>query len=331
LCYARAEEADQMSEAVTQRVEPSEAELRAIVSKHLTAGMRDARIVHHHCNTHAYITMEDGAQVVVRICDGPWWTEKPDKVDKFTAERYAWDRLGQIDSVETPRVIAIGTDETIVPYPYLIMTHVAGTPMCDVFTTLDPDEQIRLVEQLGAVAGRIHALPVDPESVPSEAMRWEGHSDDLRKQLDESVARGLITTRVRDRVEGLLSAHSSRLAAMDDDVVFLHGDLHFGNVLLQQNVGQWRLSGLVDAELAGIGPRGRELRALEPFSFRSCTTPRIREAFLRGYGEGFALDDYKLAYLTAELDPDYLNVELVKTIESADFSEDLGWIRIFKS
>jgi Ser/Thr protein kinase RdoA (MazF antagonist) len=109
----------------------------------------------------------------------------------------------------------------------------------------------------------------------------------------------------------------------------LHGDLHFGNVLLQNRNGRWDITGLVDAELAGIGPRGRELRALEAFSFREYADIGMRNAFLKGYGKGFSLDDYKLAYLTSELYPDFLNTELVKIIESADFSEDLGWIRIF--
>jgi aminoglycoside phosphotransferase (APT) family kinase protein len=310
------------------RKSPDHAQLRAVTSKHCPSAMRDARVVHHHCNTHAYVTLEDDTRVVIRICDGPWWTEKPDKIAKFKSERFAWDMLKQVDGIRTPQVIAIETDEAILPYPFLIMTHVPGTPMWEIFPTLPQGEQIRLLEELGAVAHKIHALPI-PEDVPDEVMRWGRLSDDLRKHLQDLVSRGLVTSVVHDRVEQVFSACSQQFEAMDEDMVFLHGDLHFGNILLEQNDGQWRISGLVDAELAGIGPRGRELTALEQFSFRDLKLPGMREAFLRGYGPGYGRVDYKLAYLVAELDPDYLNSELLRVIESADVPESFSRLHIF--
>lgn len=138
-----------------------------------------------------------------------------------------------------------------------------------------------------------------------------------------------MTNSARDRVEHLLSVYSEQLAAMDEDIVFLHGDLHFGNVLLEQDTGGWHISGLVDAELAGIGPRGRELTALEQFSFRDLTLPGKREAFLRGYGSGYETDDYKLAYLVSELDADFLNPQLLGEVESTKYSEGLDWVDVF--
>lgn len=308
---------------------PSEGQLRAIMSKRFPADIADARVVHHHCNTHVYVTLDDGTQVVVRICDGPYWTEKADRVGKFKSEQFAWETLGRVDGILTPYVITVDTDEAVVPYPYLIMTHVPGTQMSEVFPTLPHDHQVQLLEEFGALASRIHCMPVDLANVPREVMRWSGLDSDLRGYLLDLTARGLMTAHAHDRLQRLLDLHSTRLAAMDDDVVFLHGDLHFGNILLQQDNERWRICSLVDAELAGIGPRGRELTALEQFSFRQLSEPGMRDAFLRGYGDAYARDDYKLAYLTSELDPDWLNAGLLSTIESADFSDDLDWIDIF--
>lgn len=167
---------------VVKRNHPNEAQLRSVVSKHFASGVKDAQVVHHHCNTHAYVTLEDDARVVIRICDGPWWTEKADKIAKFKSEQFAWDTLKQLKGIRTPQVVAIEIDEAILPYPFLIMTHVPGAPMWDVFPKLSQDEQIGLLEELGAVAHSIHALPI-PEVIPDQVRRWGRLSDDLRENL----------------------------------------------------------------------------------------------------------------------------------------------------
>jgi aminoglycoside phosphotransferase (APT) family kinase protein len=312
-----------------ERVVPDEAQLHAIVSRHYPSDVRVAQVVHHHCNTHAYLTMEDDTRVVVRICDGPYWTERAHRIEKFKREKCAWEYLKRVDGIVTPEVIAIETDESILPCPFVIMTHVPGTPMNEVIWALSPDEQIRLIEELGALAHSIHALEISIASLPSEMMQWGGHREDLGLQLQDLTTRGLITAPARAKVERLIDRYSSQLAAMDDDIVFLHGDLHFGNVLLQREDEQWHVSGLVDAELAGAGPRGRELCAPEQFSFKGLGTHWMREAFLRGYGDGYGRDEYKLAYLTCALDPDFPNRELLEVIESSDHFDGLNWIDIF--
>lgn len=314
-----------------KREKPCEAQLRAITSKYCSSSMKDARIVHHHCNTHVYITMDNGSRLIVRICDGPYWTTKAEQTDKFVREQFAWETLKRVDGLLVPQVVAIEVEETIVPYPFIVMTCIPGTPMCDVFPTLSHSEQIHLLEELGTVARSIHALCIDPASVPNEVYRCPGHYYHLHEHLHNLTIGGCITARVRDRLERLLSDYSPLLVAMDDNTAFLHGDIHFPNVLLQHNNGQWHISGLVDAELACIGPRGIEFRSLEQNSFRQLMVPGMRDAFLRGYGEDYGREEYKLAYLTSELDPDCLNRELLEAIESACSLDSLDCITIFGS
>ena len=313
-----------------KRIVPDEAQLHALASKHFQSGLREARVVHHHCNTHVHLTLDDSTQVIVRICDGPYWTEKARQIERFRRERYAWEYLSQLRGILTPRVLAIETDEAILPCPFLVITHVPGTPMDLVFPTLTQAEQLSLIEQLGGLARSIHTLDINLTSLPSEMCPWAGHRVDLLIQLRLLAQQGLISPPTRAKVEQWVERYSSQLAAMDDDLVFLHGDFYFGNVLLQRDNGSWRVSGLVDAELAGAGPRGRELRALESFSFRGLRTPGMREAFLCGYGEGYSREEYKLAYLTHELDPDFPNEELVQTIEASDGREGLDLIAVFE-
>lgn len=55
----------------------------------------------------------------------------------------------------------------------------------------------------------------------------------------------------------------------------------------------------------------------------------MRNAFLEGYGEELARADYKLAYLTVELCPNYPNEVLLQKLDAADFSYDLEWLDVF--
>ncbi len=301
-----------------QRVVPSEAQLRALVTRYFSSDVREAQVVHHHCNTHVYLTLEDATRAVVRICDGPYWTERAAQVEKFRREGYAWERFGQLQGVLVPRVLAIETDETVLPCPFLLLTYLPGSSMAEVFPTLAHEEQRLLLEELGELARRLHALVSDLTDLPGEMFPWTGHREDILVQLEILTRRGRITSAARARVEQWVERYASELATMDDDRVLLHGDFQFGNVLLERDGAAWHVSGLVDAELAGAGPRGRELRGLETFSLRGVHTPGLREAFLRGYGDGYTREEYKLAYVTHELDPDFLNEEFLGRIEASE-------------
>ncbi len=188
--------------------------------------------------------------------------ERPQQLAKLRRERYAWEYLRGLKGVLTPEVIALEADETLLGLPYLIMTHLPGRSMAEVFPTLSLGERLVLLEELGALAHAIHALDIDLAALPAEMFPWTGHREDMMFQLRDLAERGWITAAARAKVERLVQRYAWQLATMDEDIVFLHGDLFFANILLRRDRGRWRISGLVDAELAGAGPRGRELRAL---------------------------------------------------------------------
>lgn len=311
------------------RKKPTDAQVRAVIDAHMHSRVKGYRVVEHHCNSHVYVTTSDGDQVVVRICDGPYWTDDEARAHKFRREEHGWNLMSRVDGIHVPRVVAIDTSKQHVPYPFLIMTHVPGTPMSEVLPSLDTVEQLSLIRQLGNVVGRIHALAFDPGSMPKEAMRWNGNRESMEEDLAVLSDTGRMTRRARKHLEQFIAHHASLLASMDRDVVVLHGDIAFRNTLLEQRPRGWTVSGLVDAELAGYGPRGRELRVLEPLDFRPLGLPGMRAAFLDGYGEGFSRTEYKLAYLVVALDPDYPDNAVLEKLDSVEFSCDLDWLDVF--
>jgi hypothetical protein len=58
--------------------------------------------------------------------------------------------------------------------------------------------------------------------------------------------------------------------------------------------------------------------------------PAFRQALLEGYGKEICMEDYRLAYLMAELNPDYLNQHLVDLPGADCLSADLSWLRLFE-
>jgi aminoglycoside phosphotransferase (APT) family kinase protein len=311
------------------RLVPSEGQLRTLVAHYFSSDLGSAQIVHHCSNTHVYLTLADATRVIVRICDGPYWTNKADKIIKFKREQFAWERLKRVNGICTPQVIAIETGEAILPYPFLVMTYIPGTQMSKVFPALSHAEQLHLIKELGSIMRDIHALEIASAPFPGEMMRWDALQDEFHAHIKELSRCQMISSGACQKLTRLLNLYASQLASMDADRVFLHGDLHFDNILLARHKEEWHISGLLDAELSGIGPRGTELRALEAYSLRPLRVHGLRKALLRGYGEKFGPEAYKLAYLIWELAPDCVNKELLEVIESSSDLEDLEWIGIF--
>ena len=312
-----------------RRERPTEEQVKAIVDAHLRADIAEHRVVHHHCNTHVYVTTDRGERVVIRVCDGPWWTEEEAKAWKFRREQIGWSFMSKLEGVSVPHVLVIDTSKAQVPYPYLVMTHVPGQPMSEVLPELNTTDKLDLIRQLGEVVGRIHALSFDPESMPEEAVRWGGARESIRENLVTLTEDGRMTPRAARRVEELLDVYDSLLTEAEEAKVFLHGDIAFRNTHVQRSSGRWQVTGLVDGELSGFGPRGRELRVLEPLDFRPLALPGMRAAFLDGYGPRFSRTAYKLAYLDVELCPMYPNEVLLAKIDSPEFSDDLDWLDVF--
>ncbi|MCP4805994.1 MAG: phosphotransferase [Proteobacteria bacterium] len=63
-------------------------------------------------------------------------------------------------SVQTPEVLATGTVEG---WPFVVMTHVPGVAIADVWPGLGRADRDRVAAQIGELVRELHALPVDPD------------------------------------------------------------------------------------------------------------------------------------------------------------------------
>ena len=140
--------------------------------------------------------------------------------------------------VATPKVVAVGELEG---YKYLITTALPGRLMTRAeWLTLDRASQVSLVAHLAELFQALHGLDADgidfdwPAFVTTNAagaverQRSEGGNPEWVESLPAYIERNLLLVRTA-------RPH-----------VLLHGDVHFGNLMVVEEGGRLKISGLLD-------------------------------------------------------------------------------------
>jgi len=144
-------------------------------------------------------------------------------------------------SIETPEVVHTGELEG---WPYVVMTHLSGLPMREVWSEIKERERLEIVSRLGVVMRELHAHAA-PLSQVALNRDW---SSFVERQARESVERQRACGANLLWLESLPAFLSARLELLPTGYtpVMLHGDVHPGNVLLKEQGGRWQVTGLFD-------------------------------------------------------------------------------------
>jgi hygromycin-B 7''-O-kinase len=144
-------------------------------------------------------------------------------------------------SIETPELIHTGELEG---WPYVVMTHLAGLPMREVWPEIRERERLEIVSHLGRALRELHAHAA-PLSQAALNRDWRGF---VEKQARESVERQRACGANLEWLESLPALLDARLELLPTEYtnVMLHGDVHPGNVLLKERGGRWHITGLFD-------------------------------------------------------------------------------------
>lgn len=144
-------------------------------------------------------------------------------------------------SIETPEVVHMGELEG---WQYVVMTHLSGLPMREVWAEMKEREQLEIVSRLGRAMRELHAHAA-PLSRVALNRDWSGF---VARQARESVERQRACGASLQWLESLPAFLSARLELLPTVYrpVLLHGDVHPGNVLLKERSGRWQVAGLFD-------------------------------------------------------------------------------------
>jgi hygromycin-B 7''-O-kinase len=176
-----------------------------------------------------HIVHRAGDRIIKLFC--PLWPED------FISERAA---LSRASGLPVPELMAEGTLES---WRYLVMTVVAGIPAKETWKSLEKEDQVEVLRELGQALFRIHSLP----SVPELEQDWNAFMHERaasavehNRPPNEEWRRWIL-----DRLE--------RLDEPPSPDVLLHADITDEHVMISDRGGHWGMTGLIDFGDAMMG------------------------------------------------------------------------------
>jgi hygromycin-B 7''-O-kinase len=143
-------------------------------------------------------------------------------------------------SIRTPELIYTGEIEG---WPYLVMTQLAGRASREVWAETGRRDRLEIISRLGVALSELHAHAAPVQTALDRD--WNGF---IKRQAHASVERQRSCGASAAWLESLPAYIARRLPLLEsnDKRVFLHGDVHAGNLLLAEEGGRWRITGLID-------------------------------------------------------------------------------------
>lgn len=141
-------------------------------------------------------------------------------------------------NLKTPEVAGFGEIEG---YKYLITTQIEGELIKrEAWLKLKEKEQISILSQLADGLKRLH------RSVTSKInFDWYKFIEYQAETCLERQKAGQVNDQVLEQIPEYIEEHF-KLLPTNFSQVFLHGDVHFGNLRFVKHNGNWQISGLFD-------------------------------------------------------------------------------------
>ena len=199
----------------------------------------------------------EGSNLVFRAGDGPWLKISPPYWrDAFDAEVRVTEAVRGRLTATIPAIIESGELED---WRYLVSTHVPGVQIQSVLPSLGEDDLERIAGDLGQFMGAFHTVAIP--GFEREFGPWSRYLDErLAGVRALHASRGVDTARI-DQIAAFLATRAPMLRALGPPVL-IHADLTAEHVMLVEEGGRWRLSGVLD--LADAMPAPAELDLVAP-------------------------------------------------------------------
>lgn len=175
-----------------------------------------------------------------------------------------------------PEILFAGEIET---FDYLVLTQQKGFSLTrKSWLDLETRKQIEVVTELAAGLNELHS-----HSAETIDFDWRGF---IERQLKTVIERQK-SSGANDKILARLPAYlkeSLPLLPENTKAVFLHGDVHFGNLRFVEEGGNWRISGLFDFADSLKGFCEYEFLAVGVLMIQG--QGALQREFFRAYGYG---------------------------------------------
>jgi len=193
----------------------------------------------------------------------------------FERERKALEFASGRLPFNTPEIVETGSFEG---FDYLLATRIPGKAVSRAeFLRLPPTEQVDVLTELAAGLRQIH--DINPSFFADD---WPAFVDDRAATfIDRQIAHG-----VNSRIISALPAFIEKNlpAVPRTPTVFLHGDVHFGNLRFEPVGGKLKISGLFDFADSRRGHHEYDLLAVGVLMIQG--QRELQREFFRAYGYG---------------------------------------------
>lgn len=201
-------------------------------------------------------------------------------------------RLRQVD-VPVREVLLLDVERDVLPYDVLVLAPHQGQVADTVWADLTQDVREALSEEIGRICGTIHNLHWPAYGDYNASTRTLGQyprwADLLLLRLERAAYRArdsrALPHAIIDAIITEINDGDSVLETASAPVL-VHGNLHLGNLLLQQHAGTWRIAGIVGWDAAFAADAAWEFGV---FSFREPEHAPQGDSFLYGYKERHTL------------------------------------------
>ncbi len=205
----------------------------------------------------------------------------------FDLERVLYPAIAQCTHIPTPRLLTQGVLSDEVDWPYIIISWLPGRPIREVRQHISPRRQAGLAHSLGEMIAELHAVPL--EQIKGSGLQEQNWATWVQKRFARCVEdirrEGILPESVLAEIPAALA----QVSTDGEPLMLLNGDLTEDHLLLEEQEGGWRISGLIDLGDALIGCRAYEWTALW-FGALNMNQDCFR-SFMQGYDPAIALDE----------------------------------------
>jgi hygromycin-B 7''-O-kinase len=194
----------------------------------------------------------------------------------FEREKSALEFVQKKISLPTPAILFAGEIEG---FEYLIISQHEGVLMTrETWLGLDESEQINVVSELAANLKEMHSH--DSGAIKFD---WQDFIERQKATVFERQKANGVSAKILERLPFYLE-ENLHLLSKTGAPVFLHGDIHFGNLRLVKTNGRWQISALFDFADSLKGFREYEFVAIGVLMIQG--QKEIQREFFRSYGYG---------------------------------------------
>lgn len=196
--------------------------------------------------------------------------------DQFESERLVLKALEGKLSIKTP---VLKYEGEMARWPYIIMTQLKGTLLETLWHTLDRNNKLIIISELGSLIREVHSLPT--QGLESIDCHWKTFIENqITSCVDNHRIKNLSPT-LLEQIPSYIKTVNKSLLKIENPVI-LTGEYTPMNFLVTSIEGVWHISGLIDFGDAMLGHYKYDL--LGPGAFLVEGDKELMKVFLSAYG-----------------------------------------------